>query len=64
MQALVEYGLGGLALVIGAWVLAVGGLSVREMYRKIRDMRMKAEALEEFMDEQDDDHKNGNGKVA
>lgn len=64
MQALVEYGLGGLAVVIGGWVLYIGGLSIKEAYRRVREMRMRAEALEQFMEDQDEDHKNGNGKVA
>ena len=64
MQVLVEYGLGGLALVMGAWVIAVAGHSIREAYRKLNRMRMEARVLEEFMEDQDDDHRNGNGKVA
>ena len=57
----VEYGLGAVSLL---WVVLVVAFSIKEMRARLKSMRLEADALKDFRQEKEENHRNGNGKVA
>ncbi len=61
MSRWIEFGVGA---VIGLWVLIVIAFSLIEMRAKLRKMRLQADAVKQFKQERNENHRNGDDKVA
>ncbi len=57
----IEFGIGS---VIGLWVLLVLVFGLIEMRARLRAMRIEADSVKQFRQENSENHKNGDDKVA